>query len=793
MAFLCGFPPRRRFLSRKRDDPDFPKRSRTISIFGSSNKNARQALRSLVGVSTLIPPDKSAPLSPNDPIEIKTPIGNRFHDIVDELYDGLKGDEDLLSREKLYVFLKDVQCEPIIKNLDKEQYTAGEFRRVLVEGYDVNAIGPPPEKDLSRPLTNYFISSSHNTYLDGNQLSSTSTPEAYRNVLSRDCRCIEIDVWNGNPSPSRERSKSPVGGHSRGPSRTTLTNVAPVTAPGNVDQKVKVAVNHLLGEKSSLHSRSPSAHSRTVVEDLSPRTSLLNLSDTKESNDRLEVFQAHSPRSPRQLQPHQSPRQPRQHSPPRGEPIVTHGHTLTVPCGFREVCKAIKESAFENNDLPVIISLEVHADHEQQEVMVRIMKEEWQGFLVTEAHEDFDPRFRLPKLQDLKRKILVKVKKATVTMEPVSSQNPLDSAAQVVSQTTSLTASQVTGNNMTKCSSQSTWENAPDRLVAGPGDSDTISSENNASHNYFSETPAKRASATAVPVASPDKVNTGRICQSLGDLAVYTRSEHFRTFEAKEAKRPAHVFSISEKRILELYQRHRRDVFSHNKNYFMRAYPDKMRWDSSNPDPSLFWRRGVQMVAMNWQKTDTGMMINEGMFAGENGWVLKPPGYQSSDKSSESHDEATPGRTLNLRLTIFAGQNIPTQSDDSGDEPRSGSAIRPYVKVTLHVEKSELATGKEINESNYKKRTGAGATNNPKFPESRRQLEFAGITNVVPELSFVRFRIGDDTRLSTSILAWACIRLDRLRPGYRYIPLMDMEGTPIPHGALYVKIEKSTV
>ncbi|KAG8405687.1 hypothetical protein J3459_021553 [Metarhizium acridum] len=464
-----------------------------------------------------------------------------------------------------------------------------------------------------------------------------------------------------------------------------------------------------------------------MVEEASSKISVVNLPDTKQSNDKLEVSQTQASRSPRH------------YSPPRGEPIVTHGHTLTVPCGFREVCKAIKESAFENNDLPVIISLEVHADHEQQEVMVKIMKEEWQDLLVTEAHEDFDPRFRLPKLQDLKRKILIKVKKATVTMEPVSPQNAVDSTAPVVSQTTSQTTSQVNGDSMTQVSSQITWgESTADRLLTAPGDSDTNSTENDECHNARQMPPAKSASAPAAPSVSHDKVNMGRICRSLGDLAVYTRSEHFKTFEAKEAKRPAHIFSISEKRILELYQRQRRDVFLHNKNYFMRAYPDKMRWDSSNLDPSLFWRRGVQMAAMNWQNTDTGMMINEGMFADEKGWVLKPPGYQSSDKSSESHDDATPGSTLDLRFTIFAGQDIPTESDDSGDEPRSGSAIRPYVKVTLHVEKSELATGKEISESDYKKRIGAGTTNNPKFPESRRRLEFTGITKVVPELSFVR-------------------------------------------------------
>jgi hypothetical protein len=74
------------------------------------------------------------------------------------------------------------------------------------------------------------------------------------------------------------------------------------------------------------------------------------------------------------------------------------------------------------------------------------------------------------------------------------------------------------------------------------------------------------------------------------------------------------------------------------------------------------------MAAMNWQNVDTGMMINEGMFANGKGWVLKPSGYQSSNKSSESHGQATPGHMLDLRFTFFAAQNIPTASDGEGNK-----------------------------------------------------------------------------------------------------------------------------
>ncbi len=65
------------------------------------------------------------------------------------------------------------------------------------------------------------------------------------------------------------------------------------------------------------------------------------------------------------------------------------------------------------SQLPVIVSLEIHAKLEQQEIMVEIMKEVWGDMLVDEPVNAAEPEVKLPAPGELLGKILVKVKHAT--------------------------------------------------------------------------------------------------------------------------------------------------------------------------------------------------------------------------------------------------------------------------------------------------------------------------------------------------------------------------------------------
>jgi hypothetical protein len=275
------------------------------------------------------------------------------------------------------------------------------FQEYFLSG-SANVMKPAAPVDESYPISNYFISSSHNTYLTGNQLSSESSTDSYKNVLLRGCRCVEIDVWDGEPpsdSSSDEEEMQKYG--------------APKLEKKDNEKK----------EKSGLSLRKR----------LELRFGRKGASGDKHRSPSPPPKEGHG------IEPWSS-----QSYAYRAEPRVLHGYTLTKDLPFRAVCATIRDYAFQASNLPLIVSLEVHTCPEQQEIMVELMNEYWKGLLVDLP---IDPaqsseQISLPTLKDLERKILVKVKRSShvkltqTAAQPTTLQSPapaLEDATRTVS------------------------------------------------------------------------------------------------------------------------------------------------------------------------------------------------------------------------------------------------------------------------------------------------------------------------------------------------------------------------
>ena len=140
-----------------------------------------------------------------------------------------------------------------------------------------------------------------------------------------------------------------------------------------------------------------------------------------------------------------------------------------------------------------------------------------------------------------------------------------------------------------------------------------------------------------------------------------------------------------------------------------------------------------------------------------------------------------------MTIKVISAQNLPLPPGETPD------SFKPYLKVELHVEEPGERHGTDVpqkgrqKEGEYKAKTKTHKGCEPSFKEE--ELKFKGIPGVVPELSFVRFRIKDDSYGRDQLAAWACVRIDRLREGTHFIHLLNAEGMET-EGALFLSVSK---
>ncbi|KAJ6789897.1 hypothetical protein PWT90_03411 [Aphanocladium album] len=427
----------------------------------------------------------------------------------------------------------------------------------------------------------------------------------------------------------------------------------------------------------------------------------------------------------------------------KDEPKVTHGYTLVSHISFRAVCETIRDMHDEEAAIsakepghaptPILLSLENHCGPEGQRRLVEIMHEVFGERLLTaplreelvERHEEehkADGRQHDP-------------------AEHVTLQELGDKIAVIVE------------------------HHFGDEVV----DSDSQSEDEEDEEFHEAERKAREAYKAN---KKEEAKNAQIIIPELAALGVYAQSVKPRDntwFDPGELLDGPHhhLINVSESGLSGHLPANAASISIHNSKHLMRVFPKGTRISSSNLKPVRFWGLGAQICALNWQTFGTSNQLNDALFAGSDGYILKPPVLRQGGSGSLST-----GRKKRLRLHIGGATDVPLHAD------REGSTLKPYLTCTLH---SALLDDTDV----PKRKTGAykhhklGFLHRGENPPATDPIwdETLEWTYEDNELVFLRMLIkSDDAWARNPMFAVSAVRLSYTRPGWNFVRFLDMQG-----------------
>ncbi|CAM9840055.1 unnamed protein product [Ectocarpus sp. 4 AP-2014] len=202
------------------------------------------------------------------------------------------------------------------------------------------------------------------------------------------------------------------------------------------------------------------------------------------------------------------------------------------------------------------------------------------------------------------------------------------------------------------------------------------------------------------------------------------------------------------------------DWVVYNARNMSRIYPAGSRVDSSNYDPVPSWNVGSQIVALNYQTSGTSMRLNDGKFRdnGECGYLLKPECLRAGSPFHPEHGPFPPGG-ITLTVQVVSGRQLPKPGG-----AQRGEIIDPYVVVSVHGLPSDCKKAKStkvIQDNGF----------NPIWNET------STFEITMPEVALLMFTVMDKDVNKDDFIAQTVLPVKSVRKGYRSLRLYSSSGT----------------